>query len=463
MGRGRAGIIMVAAALVVGAVAPARGLQNDKKIRGDVRPNEALIYVVRLGEFAGKIRTEKFFLEEHLVGVLPNNSYTFTYATPGTRLFWGSFHKDAVFLDLVGGQTYYLVFKVSEFISLVPEAAGKAAIEKVEHYRTISDEDQVKGTKEGLEKWSGYRQKYAGGLAVAADNPTYAPPASTEGLTKVSSSVPINVELMENVSSGANKVGDAIWVRVTEDVVVEGGLFVQKGTTVNARVRDVKGVGGFGRQGKVDVALLSVTASDGTVSPLVGSIDDQGLRKSTDLAFFAGGLLGAFLVKGGQAFSAAGESATAYLREDVWFKPAATTPPTSVAPDDAKTAGAAIAGGAVRCELIKGKGPLSVDVILDTTDDIARATLVQVNGNPLPTPVEAIQVSRSKAGLAAAFGGWDICRYLRLSRQSSESAGGNIQTSGNTRGTPLGLHLVTKDGITVHANLDAQLSLQQAK
>jgi hypothetical protein len=463
MRRGRAGIVMVAAALLVGAVAPARGLQNDKRIQGEVRSNEALIYIVRLGEWAGKARTEKFFLEEHLVGVLPNNSYTFTYATPGTRLFWGSFHKDAVFLDLGGGQTYYLVFKVTEFISSVPEAAGKAAIEKVEHYRTISDEDQVKGTKEGLEKWPGYRQKYAGGLAVAADNPTYAPPASTEGLTKVSSSVPISVELMENVSSGANKVGDPVWVRVTEDVVVDAGLFVQKGTIVNARVRDVKGVGGFGRQGKMDVALLSVTASDGTVSPLVGRIDDQGRRKSTDLAFFAGGLLGAFLVKGGEAFSAAGEAATAYLREDVWFKPAETTPATPVVPDDAETVGSAIAGGAVRCELVKGKGPVSVDVILDTTDDIARATLVQVEGNPLPTPVEAIQVSRSKAGLAAAFGGWDICRYLRPSRQTSESAGGNIQTSADNGGISFGLRLVTKDGITVHANLNAQLSPQQRK
>jgi len=463
MSRGRTSISLIAAALLVGNVTQASGLPDDEKISGEVRPTEALIYIVRQGEFVGKARTEKFFLEDQLAGVLPNNSYTFTYARPGTRLFWGSFHKEGVFLDLIGGQTYYLVFKISRPIYLVSESDGKAAVEKVEHYRTVSDEDRVKGGKEGIEKWPEYRERYAKGLAVGAEEQRYTPPVSTDGLTKVPSSAAISVELMENVSSGSSQVGDPVWVRVTENVVVNGGLFVRKGATVKALIRDVKGGGGFGREGKVDVTVVSVTAIDGTVSPLVGRVDGQGQRRSTTAAFLAAGAVGAFLVKGGQAFSPAGETATVYLREDVWIKPAEASQVAAVRANTEQTLRASLAG-AVPCELVKGRGPKTVDVILDTPDEIASATLVEVDEDALPTPVEAIQIGRSKEGLAASFDGWAVCRYLRGSLPPvSELKGGDIQTIRNVGGTPLGLRLVTKDGTAVHARLNAEVALQKEK
>jgi len=78
--------------------------QDEKKPVGEPRSDTALVYMVRLGEFAGSGRTERVFIEDTLVGVLPNRTYTFTHVEPGTHLLWASFHKDPLMVDLAPGR-----------------------------------------------------------------------------------------------------------------------------------------------------------------------------------------------------------------------------------------------------------------------------------------------------------------------------------------------------------------------
>jgi hypothetical protein len=207
----------------------------------------------------------------------------------------------------------------------------------------------------------------------------------------------------------------------------------------------------------MDVAVLSVTATDGTVVPLAGRVDGRGKRKSTELASVAGGVLAAYLVKGGQAFSPAGEMAIVHVREDVWVKPREVVATDAPAADDRNAIRASLSRP-VACELTKGKGPALVDVLFETADDIASASMVQVRGMALPAPVNALKVTRAEAGVSASFDGWTVCRYLRPSVPASNPRGAQAEADS---GTPIQLRLVTNGGTTVYARLDAQISPQR--
>ena len=414
----RRNVIATAARLLIGMLvvimssAAAAG-QDDKKPVGEPRSDSALVYLVRRGEFAGSGRTERVFVEDTLIGVLPNRTYTFTHVEPGTHLLWASFHKDPLMVEFAPGQTYYLVFKLSERLALVPAETGANAVADSAHYRTMNDEDREKGGKEAKEKWPERRTKYAERLALGSADRNYQPPASTDGMVKVPVSTPINVELMENLTSAVRRFGEEVWVQVSADVVVDNTVAIPKGAAVKALVRDAKNSGGFGKAGVVDIGLFSVTAIDGTTCPVIGQVFSRGKTEGTGVESFFGGILGAYLVKGGQGYVPAGSSAVAYTQTDVWIKPPVAEPSAVRDAESTEAPVKASAGGPVACELSTGRGPEKLAVAFAATDLPREIRLAAVLGSQVPKPVNSLAVTLVGGTVSADFAGADICRYLR--------------------------------------------------
>jgi hypothetical protein len=456
--------VLVGAALVAAPRMSAAASPQDQKVLGETHPNEALVYIVRKGEFAGSGRTERFFLNDKVAGILPNNTYAFTYAAPGTYLLWGSFHEDGVILDLVAGKTYYVVFKLSQYLALVPELEGQAAVAKAGHFREIRDDDRVKGGREAAEKWPKYQSKHASRLELGAADLAYTAPASTEGLVRVPGNTAIPAELMENLNSATVRVSDPVWLRVSGDVAVDGNLFVRKGTPIKAAVRDQKARGGFGKAGVLDIAVLSVSAVDGTLCPLAGQVAGRGVTNSINAASVLGGIIASYFVKGGESYYPAGTPLSVFTREDVWITPAGDGVPSAIA-DDAgmTTAVTASLSGPVACKMAQGKGPTSVEVIFQTADEVESAALVRVDGNVLPSPVPAARVGPSTAGQGASFDGWQVCRYLKAlpppTMGALESGGTGVTTK--MVETPLTIRLTKKDGTSVYAQANATVTPQR--
>jgi len=377
-----------------------------------------------------------------------------------TARLWGSFHKDGVVLDLVAGKTYYVVFKLSQYLALVPELEGQAAVEKAGHFREIRDDDRVKGGKEAAEKWPKYQAKHASRLELGAADLVYTAPASTEGLVMVPGNTAIPAELMENLNSATVKVSDSVWLRVSGDVTVGGNLFVRQGTPIKALVRDQRARGGFGKAGLLDIAVLSVSAVDGTLCPLAGQVAGRGITNSINTASVLGGAIASYFVKGGESYYPAGTPAAVFTREDVWISPASDGVPSAIA-DDAgmTTAVTASLSGPVACTMAKGRGPTSVEVMFQTADEAESAALVRVDGNVLPSPVTATKVGRSAAGLGASFDGWQVCRYLKAPPPPTMAAvdGGG---TGKMTETPLTIRLTKKDGTSVYAQANASVTPQ---
>lgn len=414
--------------------------QDEKHPLGQPQSDKALLYMVRQGEFAGSGRTERIFVEDKVIGILPNKKYAFAYVEPGTHLLWGSFHKEPIIVDFAGGQTYFIVFKLSERISLVPEDLGSVAVAKSDRIELMSDDNLRKGNKEGADKWPDRRTKFADLIAVGQAERNYTPPASTDDLVKMPGSTAVSVELMENVTTATSRLGNAVWARATANVLVDGKLFIRKGAPVKAVIRASKGKGGFGKGGLVDIALLSVTAADGTVCPLLGQTMTRGKTEGTGFESFFGGALAAYTVKGKEGYQPAGKPATAFTKTDVWIKPQTTnesaggiTGTAGSQPSGQKTKATIMSP--LECNLGAGKGPGKVHVTFDGSYDLEQAKLAVVLSSDIEAPIPALAVGRDGDRASADFDGWAICRFLR---------------EGETE-TLLGFHLTTRDGQVLRA------------
>jgi hypothetical protein len=418
--------------------------QRGDKPLGEVRADQALVYLVREGAFVGGGRTIRVFIGDEVVGVLPNNSYTFALTPPGTHLMWASLTGKPLFVDLVGGRTYYVLLKIGEEYQLIDEEQGRMAVAKAKKYRALTEDDRRKGGKEGQEKWPKLQAQYADRLASVHDaHAAYVPPASTEGLLRVPSSTPITVELMEHVTSATSRASDSVWIKATRDVVVDGQVVVRKGTRVEASVRDTRAARSFGRTGLIDIAVSAVPTADGTRCPTIGQMVRQERHSgSADTAAVIGGLVGAVFVQGAEGYRPAGEQATVFTREDCWIRPVSDTPGTPAASQPDTPAIAGTVSAPLLCDFPKGRGPKDLQVSFDGTGAVAQVSLVEVLGAALPKPVPALAVHSSNGRITATFVGWQVCRFMRPA----------------TAGTALTFALESPDGPPLRGEATASLA-----
>jgi hypothetical protein len=232
---------------------------------------------------------------------------------------------------------------------------------------------------------------------------------------------------MENLNSGFNEVDDAVWLRVADDVYVDGKQFVLKDAPIKAVIRSVKKGRNFRRQGTLDLTVVSLPAADGTVCPMIGQLRGRGVfgsRVAATAFAIAVGLapaaVASALVKGPEAFCRAGEPVNVFTRQDIWVKPLQSR--SELAPATIKISDAvkAYPRGKIPCDFHHGKIPQVVQFVLEGASDISGAELRRLAGWEIPTPVRAKRLFRVTEGWIAEFNGWDICRFLRLGQAGTQ-------------------------------------------
>lgn len=421
--------------------------KEDKHPLSQPKPDKALVYLVRQGEFAGGGRTEHLFVESTPIGRLPNNRYAVAYVEPGTHLLWGSFHPDPAVAELAAGQTYFLVFSVGERITFVPDESGNTALMKTGGMATMDEKDVVKAGKEGQDKWPKRQLKFANIIALGKSERQYVPPAHTDGLLKLGVSTPVAVELLENVTTATAHFGDPVLARAAADVRVDGKLVIRKGASVKAVIRTSKGNGSFGVGGLIDIAFLTVTTIDGTECPLLGQAmtrgKDQYGKATAAWVFF--GIAGEALVKGKEGFRSAGEQVTTFSMTDVWIKPDsgdAQQADSANGQPSAQIAKATITPP-LSCNFLNAKGPKKVHVVFDLPAQLAQVKLARSCGSKMVAPDRDLAATNTAAA-GADFDGWTLCRYMQPENPE----------------TVLGFDLVTTDGKSWKADGTALLEMQ---
>ena len=403
----------LAVALLAAALGPAMFLSaREAKTLGEPRKDAALVYIYRKSAAAGGGRALQVFCDDKLEAVLRNNTYTFAYVAPGTHLYWDGVRTRAL-VDVAAGQTYYLLFHVVDGMKILSAAEGKAAIEKASRYIELTDEEQSKAAGKIAKNWPKYKEEQGSKLAQgAAETPAYSKPASTEGMVQIAAGTPVAVELMENLNSGHVEPGAVVWVRTAKDIEVGGNLFVRAGTPIKAIVRGVQEKGHWSKGGKLDITMVSVTAADGTVCPLIGQIAQTGAKASAVApTIAAAGSLGAAiaiggLMKGHQAFYPAGETTEVFTSQEMWVKPVGPAAGDSADVGKVPVSIKAYPRAKIICNLAKGDVPQFVDVVFDGVKQVDRVELLRVAGWTVPDPVRPGRVSSADEGVVAQYEGW---------------------------------------------------------
>ena len=132
----------------------------------------------------------------------------------------------------------------------------------------------------------------------------------------------------------ASKVGDRPRLEVAENVTVDGVTVIPQGTPVTGELTAVRNKGMWGKSGKIEGRVLSLSLNGRTVR-MSGAFDDKGV---TGTAAVVGAVLlipvVGFFVTGTSARIPAGGQISSYIDEDVAFTvaPSAALEPIQIAP-----------------------------------------------------------------------------------------------------------------------------------
>lgn len=127
----------------------------------------------------------------------------------------------------------------------------------------------------------------------------------------------VQLETVTPLSSKANKVGDRVELKVSEDVKAGGQVVIARGSPAYGEVTKVAKKGQWGKPGRIEARLLYVSAGERQIG-LDGAIEDSGKRNRT--AALAGAALifptVGIWVTGTSAKLDAGTPAVGYIDND---------------------------------------------------------------------------------------------------------------------------------------------------
>lgn len=167
---------VVVVALVVASCMPASLLAATKSAEkqfGEVRANEALVYLIREKRFVGSGRTMFVYAGESFLATLDNNSYAFAYLPPGKHLLWTNWAKINVEAELEAGKTYYYAIWTS--FDPLDEASGEAYVKGIDSFASPTPAEIEKSAEH-------IRERYGKAVASAAKKPDDASQATNLSL-----------------------------------------------------------------------------------------------------------------------------------------------------------------------------------------------------------------------------------------------------------------------------------------
>ena len=159
--RRKATIALFAAAIALPLPLHAANRSADKQI-GEVKADEALVYLIREKRFVGGGRTMFVYADEKFLGTLDNDSYAIAYLPPGRHLLWTNWAKINVEAQLEAGKTYYYAIWTS--FDPLDEASGQAYLKGVTAYATPEPAEIQKSAEH-------IQDRYGKAVASAARKP----------------------------------------------------------------------------------------------------------------------------------------------------------------------------------------------------------------------------------------------------------------------------------------------------
>ncbi|MDQ4086493.1 MAG: hypothetical protein M3177_00530 [Pseudomonadota bacterium] len=147
------------------------------------------------------------------------------------------------------------------------------------------------------------------------------------------------LSLNNQVSSRDHRVGDTFPLTVVRDVSVNGHTVIPAGTRAVGQVIWRTGRGGFGRAGKLEIALRYLDLN-GQRIPVTGFFrqEGEGNTAGTVGAVMAAGVVGGLLVKGRSARIPAGQEFTALTQDQIPVMIPADSGPATIAASYTPTA-----------------------------------------------------------------------------------------------------------------------------
>jgi len=136
--------------------------------------------------------------------------------------------------------------------------------------------------------------------AFAAENPV-AVKISTipEGNAYIPKGTVLQVELTKELSSKKSHVGDAVPLRLVENLIVNGVVVAPAGSEVKGVVTKARKAGGLGRGGKLEFQIVSVKAINGVEIPLQYTKGEHGAGDGGAVAVVAFvSIVGGIFMKG---------------------------------------------------------------------------------------------------------------------------------------------------------------------
>lgn len=399
--------------ITTGAIAE----ETETKAYGDGMTDRALLYAIRAkGARGGNSVVQDLFAGTTLLMSLRGNSYGFAYVDPGRHRIWGT--GDVEEIDFVPGETYFLLCG-DQGMALLDEEEGLAHIDSVLYYmRPDSEFESSRPKKEAkaakmMPKIDKQLARYVERIELA-ETPAPPRPVSTDGLVRVPAYSRVEVELMENVSSFLNELGDSVWFRVRQDAIVAGQAWLRAGTPLVGTIVEIKPARKGGVSGDIEIEIPFVDAADGTRIPLIGQFVDTGRHRKGAAArlMVAGGLLGgAFSPRGREAFELRGDHWHVWARSEAWVAPA---DPWAVAEQE-DTRIVAVRGRFVEpliFNLEKHKQIPDIALEVESETALEAVALTGVGDWSIPAPPKARRLSRSAGRWTAVFDGWSLLRHL---------------------------------------------------
>ena len=396
---------------------------------GEVSEDKALVYLIR-PKLAGPAPKLWVYSDRDFLGALPESSYGFAYVVPGEHILWqvlGMRSPMSERFEFVGGQTYYVQFDLKGFtltMTALCPTEGPGVIQAMRSYAAPTAQEIEKAKRKVESKWAKVQERDAAEPRAAIEKmAAKASPADQTGKVRIPKGTTVELELLENVSSALNPLGDTVRFRVVDDFVIEGTTLLYAGTRVDAKLRKVTAAEGSGRHGAIDIVFPGVRAADGSPVPLSGRVMHTG-KNSEKAAFGIAGALGGLFggladasLKGGDVLLQIGALYEVVTPVDVWVDPArATDPAPGAAGVDRPELTVHGAARDLECSIAKAcRGLDDVVVRLKPGEPVSRIAIRAIEGLPLAAPITPSAIVRGKDGSwICTFSGWSVVRNVAL-------------------------------------------------
>ena len=241
-------------------------------------------------------------------------------------------------------------------------------------------------------------------------------PGKAETVT-VTAGTTVSVELVQNVHSSFNTQGEIIYLRVVDELSVDGNTVIPQGALVETEVGDAEGTGMIGKSGSITFRPLRIAAAGGQWVPLdPTNFGDAGEGAGVGMILVIG-----MFAKGKPGFVARGTNYRVTIRRDTEVETDILRPPREVASADVIIPGSVKSLKTVN--MTKSRSGSDIEIELNLPSEMM--SLVPTGASDIEvisfidyvpeTPVQsiAVEINSRRNLLTASFDWWSIIKYAQ--------------------------------------------------